>query len=146
MRAQWVEQRRGLDERQPDALRPRRAWSPRRWSTSPSARSSTPELVRERGRARPHDHPRQRQPPELEPMGIGIASLLQGQREHRQQRGRRATSRSELEKLASALKYGADTVMDLSTGGDIDGIREAIIARSPGADRHRADLPGARRA
>jgi len=33
----------------------------------------------------------------------------------------------ELEKLRTAVKYGADTVMDLSTGGDIDAIREAII-------------------
>ena len=30
-----------------------------------------------------------------------------------------------------AVHYGADTVMDLSTGGDIDEIREAIIAASP---------------
>jgi phosphomethylpyrimidine synthase len=29
-----------------------------------------------------------------------------------------------------SLKYGADTVMDLSTGGDIDAIRKAIIAES----------------
>lgn len=33
----------------------------------------------------------------------------------------------ELEKLQVCLKYGADTVMDLSTGGDLDKIREAII-------------------
>src|SRR5690242_20235997 len=31
----------------------------------------------------------------------------------------------ELEKLHHAVHYGADTVMDLSTGGDIDAIREA---------------------
>jgi phosphomethylpyrimidine synthase len=37
----------------------------------------------------------------------------------------------ELEKLAYSVKYGADTVMDLSTGGDIPGIRQAIIAASP---------------
>ncbi|HVE80379.1 MAG TPA: phosphomethylpyrimidine synthase ThiC [Gemmatimonadaceae bacterium] len=36
----------------------------------------------------------------------------------------------ELEKLRLAVKYGADTVMDLSTGGNIDGIRRAIIAES----------------
>ena len=29
------------------------------------------------------------------------------------------------------MKYGADTVMDLSTGGDIPGIRKAIIGASP---------------
>ncbi len=34
-------------------------------------------------------------------------------------------------KLAQALKYGADTVMDLSTGGDIDKIRLSIIEASP---------------
>jgi phosphomethylpyrimidine synthase len=33
----------------------------------------------------------------------------------------------ELEKLRLAVRYGADTVMDLSTGGDIDRIRQAII-------------------
>jgi phosphomethylpyrimidine synthase len=37
----------------------------------------------------------------------------------------------EIEKLQIAVKYGADTVMDLSTGGNIDGIRRAIIAASP---------------
>src|SRR6266699_3492708 len=37
----------------------------------------------------------------------------------------------ELDKLHHAVHYGADTVMDLSTGGDIDAIREAIVAASP---------------
>ena len=37
---------------------------------------------------------------------------------------------AELEKLEICLKYGADTVMDLSTGGDLDAIRSAIIANS----------------
>src|SRR5579872_2142452 len=37
----------------------------------------------------------------------------------------------ELEKLQYSVKYGADTVMDLSTGGDIPRIREAIIRNSP---------------
>src|SRR3989442_269022 len=37
----------------------------------------------------------------------------------------------ELAKLHNAVHYGADTVMDLSTGGDIDAIREAIIGASP---------------
>ena len=36
----------------------------------------------------------------------------------------------ELEKLETAIKYGADTVMDLSTGGDLNRIRERIIERS----------------
>ncbi|MBO7369814.1 MAG: phosphomethylpyrimidine synthase ThiC, partial [Campylobacter sp.] len=36
----------------------------------------------------------------------------------------------EVEKLKISIKYGADTVMDLSTGGDLDAIRRAIIANS----------------
>src|SRR5437764_14620894 len=37
----------------------------------------------------------------------------------------------ELEKLRYSVKFGADTVMDLSTGGDIPRIRQAIINNSP---------------
>jgi phosphomethylpyrimidine synthase len=37
----------------------------------------------------------------------------------------------ELEKLRRCIKYKADTVMDLSTGGGIDEIRAAIVERSP---------------
>ncbi len=36
----------------------------------------------------------------------------------------------ELKKLAAAIEAGADTVMDLSTGGDIDRIRQAIVKKS----------------
>jgi len=38
---------------------------------------------------------------------------------------------TELEKLRVAIDSGADTVMDLSTGGDISATRRAIIAASP---------------
>jgi phosphomethylpyrimidine synthase len=37
----------------------------------------------------------------------------------------------ELRKLNTAIKYGADTVMDLSTGGDVDRCRCNLIAHSP---------------
>jgi phosphomethylpyrimidine synthase len=37
----------------------------------------------------------------------------------------------ELKKLSTALGYGADTVMDLSTGANITNIRQAIIGNSP---------------
>jgi phosphomethylpyrimidine synthase len=37
----------------------------------------------------------------------------------------------ELEKLRTAIRWGADTVMDLSTGGDLDAIRQAIVQHSP---------------
>ncbi|HEY2158487.1 MAG TPA: phosphomethylpyrimidine synthase ThiC [Isosphaeraceae bacterium] len=38
---------------------------------------------------------------------------------------------NELSKLKMAVDLGADTVMDLSTGGNIDAIRAAIVAASP---------------
>ncbi len=37
---------------------------------------------------------------------------------------------SEMEKLLTAIRFGADAVMDLSTGGDISAIRRAIIEAS----------------
>ena len=37
----------------------------------------------------------------------------------------------ELRKLEAALEAGADAIMDLSTGGDIDAIRRLILERSP---------------
>lgn len=38
---------------------------------------------------------------------------------------------TELEKLHTAVHHGADTVMDLGTGSDLDRIREANVAQSP---------------
>src|SRR3954471_5412307 len=66
----------------------------------------------------------------LEPMAIGVASACK----INSNIGNSAVTSDvecELEKLAWSVKYGADTVMDLSTGGDIPGIRKAIIAASP---------------
>jgi phosphomethylpyrimidine synthase len=66
----------------------------------------------------------------LDPMGIGVAALCKINANI----GNSAVTsevEQELEKLHTAIHYGADTVMDLSTGGGIDGIREAIIAASP---------------
>jgi phosphomethylpyrimidine synthase len=65
----------------------------------------------------------------LDPMGIGRAittkinanigaSPVSSSREE------------ELEKLLFAVRYGADTIMDLSTGGDLDATRAAIIHNS----------------
>ncbi|MEJ2662985.1 MAG: phosphomethylpyrimidine synthase ThiC [Spirochaetia bacterium] len=42
-----------------------------------------------------------------------------------------ANAHMELVKLEAAVKYGADTVMDLSTGGDIDAVRRLVIKKSP---------------
>ncbi|MDI9569316.1 MAG: phosphomethylpyrimidine synthase ThiC [Pseudomonadota bacterium] len=43
----------------------------------------------------------------------------------------RADLESELEKVQICVEAGADTIMDLSTGGDIRAIRRAIVAASP---------------
>ena len=37
----------------------------------------------------------------------------------------------EIRKMDIAVKYGADAVMDLSTGGDIDSIRKRLLSRCP---------------
>src|SRR5271170_3146499 len=66
----------------------------------------------------------------VEPMAIGTASLCKVNANIGNSQVTSAVE-GELEKLRYALKYGADTVMDLSTGGDIDGIRRAILACSP---------------
>ena len=66
----------------------------------------------------------------LEPMAIGVASLCKINANI----GNSATTSNideEIAKLQYSVKYGADTVMDLSTGGDIPEIRKAIIAASP---------------
>jgi phosphomethylpyrimidine synthase len=66
----------------------------------------------------------------LEPMGIGAVARVKINANI----GTSAVTSDldgELEKLGMAIKYGADTVMDLSTGRDIDRVREAIIAHSP---------------
>lgn len=39
--------------------------------------------------------------------------------------------KNEIEKLQIAVKYGADSIMDLSTSGDLDEIRKELLAISP---------------
>ncbi|ADB16054.1 thiamine biosynthesis protein ThiC [Pirellula staleyi DSM 6068] len=66
----------------------------------------------------------------LEPMAIGIAASCKINANI----GNSAVTSNvdeELEKLHTAVHFGADTVMDLSTGKDINNIRSAIIAKSP---------------
>jgi phosphomethylpyrimidine synthase len=66
----------------------------------------------------------------LEPMCIGVASSCK----INSNIGNSATTSNideELEKLRYSVKFGADTVMDLSTGGDIPRIRQAILDDSP---------------
>src|SRR5258708_14558769 len=66
----------------------------------------------------------------LEPMAIGVAAKC---KINANIGNSAVTSKinDELEKLHTAVHLGADTVMDLSPGGDIDAIRQAILDASP---------------
>jgi phosphomethylpyrimidine synthase len=89
----------------------------------------TPEFVRDevaRGRA---IIPMNINHPEIEPMIIGRNFLVKINANI----GNSAVSSSiaeEVEKLVWAIRWGADTVMDLSTGKNIHSIRDAIIRNS----------------
>ncbi len=65
----------------------------------------------------------------LKPMAIGIAATCKVNSNI----GSSALASDpslEVEKVKVSEKYGADTVMDLSTGGDLDAIRKEVIANS----------------
>jgi len=66
----------------------------------------------------------------LDPMGVGTVCSV---KINANLGNSAVTSKEEdeLKKLHMAVHYGADTVMDLSTGGAIPEIRKAIIAASP---------------
>ena len=69
--------------------------------------------------------------PNLEPMAIGIASTCKVNANIGASPNSSDMS-EEIAKLTLAVKYGADTLMDLSTGGgNLDEIRMAIINASP---------------
>ncbi len=90
----------------------------------------TPELVRGEVAAGRMIIPANVNHPELEPMCIGVASRCK----INANMGNSAVTSDvdeELRKLHTSVHYGADTVMDLSTGGGIHEIREAILRHSP---------------
>ncbi len=93
-------------------------------------REITPEFVREeiaRGRA---IVPANINHPELEPMAIGRNFLVKINANI----GNSAVASSigeEVEKMTWATRWGADTVMDLSTGANIHETREWILRNSP---------------
>ena len=65
----------------------------------------------------------------LAPMGIGVATKTKINANI----GSSALAsdiEQEIHKVQTSIKYGADTIMDLSTGGDLDAIRAAVIAHS----------------
>ena len=89
-----------------------------------------PEAVREEVAAGRMIIPANINHPELEPMAIGVASKCKINANI----GNSSVASNideELRKLHASVHYGADTVMDLSTGGDIHEIREAILRHSP---------------
>ena len=65
----------------------------------------------------------------LDPMAIGRASLTKINANMGASPVSSGTE-EEVEKLHWATRWGADTVMDLSTGGDLDATRDAIIKNS----------------
>ena len=127
MRTEWIEKR-GLGVTQMDLAR--RGVVSEEMAHVASREDVEPELVRAevaRGRM---VIPANLRHTNLEPMGIGIALSCKVNANI----GNSAVvsdTVKELRKLAICLKHGADTVMDLSTGGDIDLIRKTLIAASP---------------
>ncbi len=92
--------------------------------------SLPPELIRDELAAGRLVIPANIHHPELEPAAVGRAVRCKINANI----GNSALSSSteeELAKLAVCLRYGADTVMDLSTGGQIHTLREAIIRHAP---------------
>ena len=90
----------------------------------------TPEMVREEVAVGRMIIPANINHPELEAMAIGVASRCKINANI----GNSAVTSNveeELRKLHTSVHYGADTVMDLSTGGGIHEIREAILRHSP---------------
>jgi phosphomethylpyrimidine synthase len=80
--------------------------------------------------------------PEVEPMAIGRNFLVKINANI----GNSAVTSSieeEVDKLVWAIRWGADNVMDLSTGRNIHTTRDWIVRNAPMPDRHGADLPGA---
>ncbi|MBI3333067.1 MAG: phosphomethylpyrimidine synthase ThiC [Candidatus Omnitrophica bacterium] len=95
-----------------------------------SAEHLDPELIRRELAAGRLIIPANVNHPELRPTGIGLAVACKINANI----GNSAVTsdvEEELKKLQVCVRYGADTAMDLSTGGNIHGIREAILRASP---------------
>jgi len=89
-----------------------------------------PEMVRQEVAAGRAVIPANHRHLELEPMVIGRAFKVKVNANIGNSRVRASLS-DEVEKLRWSLDWGADTVMDLSTGPDIPETREAILRNSP---------------
>ena len=127
-RAAWVKERTGACVTQMAYARQGIITEEMRWVAE--RESVAPELIRDeiaRGRL---IIPANIRHTSLEPIGIGLAVKCKINANF----GNSAVTSNldeELGKLRMAVQYGADTVMDLSTGGHIREIRAAIIEHSP---------------
>jgi phosphomethylpyrimidine synthase len=90
----------------------------------------TPESLRANVAAGRAVIPRNRKRGEIRPVAIGEGLRVKINANVGTSRDR-ADIAAELEKTRVAVAAGADAVMDLSTGGPIDGIRRAILAECP---------------
>jgi phosphomethylpyrimidine synthase len=131
LRAPWIVGRRALGSANVTQMHyARRGIVTHEMAFAAAREGVDPELVRSeiaRGRA---ILPANVRHPESEPMLIGRRFLVKVNANI----GNSAIASSieaEVEKLRWAIQWGADTVMDLSTGGDIHATREAIVRNSP---------------
>jgi phosphomethylpyrimidine synthase len=90
----------------------------------------SPSLLRELVASGRAVIPRNRKRREIRPVAIGEGLSAKVNANVGSSRDR-ASLDLELEKMRAAVSAGADAVMDLSTGGPIDGIRRAILAECP---------------
>jgi phosphomethylpyrimidine synthase len=134
-RADWIVRRKAEAERSGDRNMSQMHFARKGLATEEMAfvaeREQIPlELVRDEIAAGRLIIPANINHPELEPMGIGIATRCKVNANI----GNSAVTseiQEELRKLHMAIQHGADTVMDLSTGGSIPEIRDAILRHSP---------------
>ena len=128
MRAEWIERRRGHANKS-QMHYARKGLVTEEMAHVAARERLPPELVlREVARGR-MIIPANVNHPELEPMCIGIASSC---KINANIGNSQITSdvEGELVKLRNCLRHGADTVMDLSTGGDIPHIRNELLRKS----------------
>ncbi len=138
MRTQWVQERlmqeRLMDGRVKDSIRTQLHYAKKGIITKEmeyvaNVENLSPELIRqeiERGRL---IIPANINHTNLEPMGIGIATRTKIN-SNIGSSSLASSIEEEVEKVKVSIKYGADTIMDLSTGGDLDEIRKAVINAS----------------
>jgi phosphomethylpyrimidine synthase len=131
VRAPWIAERLAHGERNLSQMHfARRGIVTEEMAFAAAREGVEPELVRAQIASGRAILPANVRHPELEPMLIGRRFLVKVNANI----GNSALGSSveeEVEKLRWAIRWGADTVMDLSTGPDIHATREAILRHSP---------------